>query len=70
VQYPTGPPGAVPVSWLGPREASSATLSGVFCVVTDKVSLPTLRSLFLPGALHHGLVDLDAGVLRCPHRGH
>lgn len=63
-QHPTQPPGTVPASWLTPREASSATLSGVFCLVTDKGSLPTLRSVFLSPALHYGLVDLDAGVLR------
>lgn len=62
--YPTQSPGVVPASWLAPREASSVTLSGVFCVVTDKESLPTLRTMFLRPALHYGLADLDAGGLR------
>jgi len=62
--YPTQPPGTVPVSWLTPRQASTATLSGIFCAVTDKESLPTLRDAFLSTALRYGLADLDAGALR------
>ncbi len=33
--YPTQPPGTVPLSWLTPRQVSTATLSGTFCAVTD-----------------------------------
>jgi hypothetical protein len=33
--YPTQPPGTVPLSWLTPRQGSTATLSGTFCAVTD-----------------------------------
>jgi len=62
--YPTQPPGTVPLSWLTPRQASTATLSGIFCAVTDKESLPTLRTVFLSTALRYGLADLDAGALR------
>lgn len=63
-EYPSQRPGMVPLSWLEAREASSATLSGAYCVVTDKETLPTLRAMFLPAALRHGLADLDAGALR------
>ncbi|HZI97807.1 MAG TPA: RES family NAD+ phosphorylase [Actinomycetales bacterium] len=63
-RYPTQQPGVVPISWLTPREASTASLSGDFCAVTDKESLPTLRAVFLRDALQYGLVDVDAGVLR------
>jgi hypothetical protein len=62
--YPTQVPGSVPVSWLAPRVAATATLIGAYCAVSDKESLPTLRSRFLPLALRHGLADLDAGTLR------
>jgi hypothetical protein len=62
--YPSQPPGAVPTSWFGPREASSATLSGAYCAVTHPQSLPTLRTMFLRAALGYGLADLDAGALR------
>jgi len=62
--YPTQPPGTVPTSWLTPRQASTATLSGIFCAVTDKESLPMLRNAFLSTALRYGLADLDAGALR------
>ena len=34
-RYPTQRPGVVPMSWLTPRGASSASLSGDFCAVTD-----------------------------------
>jgi len=62
--YPTQPPGTVPLSWLAPRQGSTATLSGIFCAVTDEESLPTLRDVFLSTALRYGLADLDAGALR------
>jgi len=62
--FPTLPPGQVPISWLSRREASRAGLSGAYCLVTDKESLPTLRSRFLSTAINYGLADLDAGVLR------
>lgn len=63
-EYPSARPGTVPVEWLAVREASSATLSGTYCAVTDKESVATLRSVFLPAALRRGLADLDAGSLR------
>lgn len=52
------------MDWLSSREASTAILSGVCCEVTDTESVATLRTLFLPAAMRHGLADLDAGVLR------
>ena len=55
-------PGVIPTDWLEPRQASTATLSGVFCAVTDKESLPTLREMFLRTAINLGLSDLDAGA--------
>lgn len=63
-EYPSRRPGVVPLAWLEAREASSATLSGGYCVVTDKETLPTLRAMFLASALRYGLADLDAGALR------
>jgi len=60
-EYPSQRPGVVPATWLEAREASAATLSGVYCAVADKESLPTLRAMFLPGALKYGLADLGAG---------
>jgi len=54
----------VPVDWLSSREASSATLSGVYCAVTDKESVATLRATFLRAALGYGMADLDAGAFR------
>ena len=63
-QYPTQAPGTVPLSWLEPRLVGTAILTGTYCAVTDKESIPTLRSRFLPLALSNGLADLDAGTLR------
>lgn len=63
-EYPSRRPGAVPLAWLEARAASSATLSGAYCVVTDRETLPTLRAMFLVSALRYGLPDLDAGALR------
>lgn len=62
--YPTQATGTVPSSWLGQRVAATAVLDGAYCIVTDKESLPTLRSRFLPMALGYGLADLDAAALR------
>ena len=64
VEYPSQRPGVVPASWLSARQATSAALSGVYCVVTHQESLATLRTVFLRAALSHGLPDLDAGALR------
>ncbi len=49
---------------MSPRQASTATLLGIFCAVTDKESLSTLRNVFFSTALRYGLADLDAGALR------
>lgn len=63
-EHPSTAPGLVPASWLQPREATTATLSGLYCAVSDKETIPTLRRLFLPAALRYGLADLDGGALR------
>lgn len=63
-RYPSATPGAVPASWLAARQATTATLAGVYCAVTDKETLGTLRPLFVAEALRYGLADLDAGALR------
>jgi hypothetical protein len=63
-RHPTLPPGTVPLSWLAARQASTALLTGRYCMVTDKESLPTLRAEFLSAALRFGLADLDAAALR------
>jgi hypothetical protein len=62
--HPTALPGSVPRDWLKPRTATSGRLRGIYCSVTDKQSLPTLRRKFVSTALHHHLPDLDAGTLR------
>ena len=63
-RYPSLAPGTVPGAWLAARQATAAMLSGVYCAVTDKETLGTLRPLFVASALRYGLADLDAGVLR------
>lgn len=62
--FPSGRPGLVPRSWLSRRRASVATLIGVYCVVTDRESLATIRTVLLPAALRLGLADIDGGALR------
>jgi len=63
-RYPSLGPGTVPAAWLAARQAAAATLSGVYCAITDKETLATLRPLFVASALRYGLADLDAGALR------
>jgi hypothetical protein len=62
--FPSDRPGLVPRSWLSRRRASVATLTGVYCVVTDRESLATIRTVLLPTALRLGLADIDGGALR------
>ena len=64
VVYPTSAPGIVPRSWLLPRTATTGTLIGTFCAVTNSTTLSTLRPLFLGQALRYGLPDFDAAALR------
>lgn len=62
--FPSSRPGLVPRSWLSQRRVSTATLAGVYCAVTDRESLSTMRAEFLPTALRMGLADIDGGALR------
>jgi len=62
--HPTPAPGTVPATWLIPRVATTGTLIGTFCAVTNTVTLSTLRPLFLGQALRYGLPDFDAAALR------
>lgn len=64
VTYPTQPAGQLPRSWLEPRVASSATLTGTYCSVTTTDTLAVLRPVFISRALRYGLPDLDAAALR------
>jgi hypothetical protein len=64
VVYPTPAPGIVPRSWLLPRTATTGTLIGTFCAVTNSATLAALRPLFLGQALRYGLPDFDAAALR------
>ena len=62
--HPTLSPGTVPSTWLIPRVATTGTLIGTFCAVTNTATLSTLRPLFLGRALRFGLPDFDAAALR------
>jgi len=56
--------GAVPRSWLEPRRAASAHLTGRFCAVTSTNSIAALRPRFVALALRLGCRDFDAAALR------
>jgi hypothetical protein len=62
--YPTIPAGAVPRSWLRPRTAASAQVTGTYAAVTNAESIAFLRPEFLHRAHQLGLDDLDAAVLK------
>jgi RES domain len=62
--WPTATSGEVPLTWLDPRVASSATLVGTYCSVTRSDTLSALRPLFLARAVGLGLPDLDTAALR------
>jgi hypothetical protein len=63
-RYPTIPAGAVPRSWLQPRTAASAQLTGTYAAITNAESITFLRPQFLQRAHQLGLDDLDAAVLK------
>lgn len=58
------PQGVVPRRWLEGRLIGEAVAHGRFADVGDAQSLATLRRELASRAIHHGLSDLDAGVIR------
>lgn len=62
--YPTAPTGTVPHSWLEPRAAASATLTGAYAAITHAESVAALRSVFLHRAQQLGLDDFDTAALK------
>ncbi|GAA4428195.1 hypothetical protein GCM10023169_29070 [Georgenia halophila] len=62
--FPTARAGEVPYTWLEPRSAASATLTGRFCAVTTSESLAALRPQFVALAHRLGLHDFDAAALK------
>lgn len=62
--YPTVAPGHLPRSWCGPRMVGHGTMTGRFALPADPHTLATLRSIFRPLAIRHGLDDLDTAALR------
>ncbi|MGO4856754.1 RES family NAD+ phosphorylase [Arthrobacter sp. 2MCAF14] len=62
--YPTCPAETVSYSWLEPRIASRATLSGHFCVITSMASIAALRPVFKQMAAGQGFDDFDAATLK------
>src|SRR5690606_6413822 len=56
--------GEVPYSWLEPRSAASATLTGSFCAVTATESISFLRPQFVALAHQLSLHDFDAAALK------
>lgn len=62
--HPTAPAGQIPYTWLEPRSAASATLTGRFCAVTAADSIATLRPHFIAAAHLLSLHDFDAAALK------
>jgi hypothetical protein len=62
--YPTVPPGQLSRSWCEPRMLGRGTITGRFALPADPQTLATLRSIFRPLAIRHGLDDLDTAALR------
>jgi hypothetical protein len=62
--HPTATAGHVPYSWLEPRTAAAAHLTGSFCAVTTAASIAALRPTFISQALRLGLGDFDASALK------
>lgn len=62
--YPTQPAGVLPRSWLKPRQAGTAQMTGEFVDVRDAQTIATLRARF--GRLAHdlGLADVDAAAIK------
>jgi hypothetical protein len=62
--HPTSPAGDISYSWLEPRSAASATMTGRFCAVTAAESIAALRGPFVAHAHRLGLHDFDAAALK------
>jgi|TARA_Y100000815_G_scaffold266845_2_gene285546 hypothetical protein len=62
--HPTGRAGEISYSWLEPRSAASATLTGRFCAVTAAESIAALRPQFVALAHLLNLHDFDAAALK------
>ena len=60
----------MPVSWLHPRTAGQALMSGEFADVSDARTVTVLRDVFASEAIAQGLPELDAAALklRAPRR--
>jgi len=54
-EFPTIEPGHIPRSWMSSRVTGSGAISGWFVVPGDTESVATLRTLFRPHAIRHGL---------------
>jgi len=63
-QYPTAIGGTVPRSWLTPRTAGQAIMTGHFTDVSDARTISVLRNSFAGEAVALGLTDFDAAVLK------
>ena len=61
---PVAAAGCVPRSWLEPRSAAIARLTGTYCAVTQSATIAALRPLFIAQAKAFGLADFDAGALK------
>ncbi len=62
--HPTARAGEISYSWLEPRSAASATLTGRFCAVTAAESIAALRPQFVALAHLLNLHDFDAAALK------
>ncbi len=60
----TRPAGVVPLSWLAPRMAASAGLSGTYLAITQTETVAAMRPHFLRRAQELGLGDFDAAALK------
>lgn len=63
-QFPTRPPGEVPISWVDTRRLSTAIVTGTYCDVTAAVTIAALRPIFLPLSTALGLPDFDAAAIK------
>lgn len=62
--FPTISAGLIDPTWLEPRIAGSATLSGNFCQITTAETLAALHPRFVSAARMAGLADFDAAALK------
>lgn len=62
--HPTAAAGEIAYTWLEPRTAASATLTGRFCAVTASESIAALRTQFVALAHQLKLHDFDAAALK------